>query len=73
MHERTREGCTMTDELISTMDSIGTRWGNMAAYRECQKLGISVLVGYSVRVVAILVGCGDDVEEEVQRKVGAVV
>jgi hypothetical protein len=46
------------DELISTTDSIGTRFANVAAYRECPELEISELVGYSVRVVAILVGCG---------------
>jgi hypothetical protein len=65
MHERTRVGCTLLDELVSTINSIGTRFANVAAYRECQELEISELVGYFVRVVAILVGCGDDVEEEV--------
>jgi hypothetical protein len=48
----------MMDEVTSTMDSIGTRFANVAAYCECQELEISELVGYSVRVVAILVGCG---------------
>jgi hypothetical protein len=55
----------MLDELVSTINSIGTRFANVAAYRECQELEISELVGYSVRVVAILVGCGNDVEEEI--------
>jgi hypothetical protein len=71
MHERTRVGCTLLDELVSTINSIGTRFADVAAYREYEELEISELLGYSVRVVAILVGCGNDVEEEVQRTVEA--